>query len=233
MATMGQRIRELRLSLGMTQGKLAATLGVSKSAIGMYETDRREPDNSTLEAIADFFNVDMDYLYGKADVKNRYEWWKEYSKKVDPYTGVPSASNIIPMPEMYQIPLLGTIACGQPILAQENVEANIDIPTTIKADFALRCKGDSMIGADIYDGDIVYIRRQEEVLDGQIAAVLIEDAAEAEATLKRVYYDREAGELRLVAENPAVKTLVYHGETLNRIKVLGKAVGLTRSLEDI
>lgn len=212
MAKFGDKLKAIRLERELTQDALAELLGTSKQVISRYENNQRSPKVDVVSRYAETLNVPIDFL-------------------LDNSASLPS--NIIPMPEMYQIPLLGTIACGQPILAQENVEANIDIPTTIKADFALRCKGDSMIGADIYDGDIVYIRRQEEVLDGQIAAVLIEDAAEAEATLKRVYYDREAGELRLVAENPAVKTLVYHGETLNRIKILGKAVGLTRSLADI
>lgn len=207
------KIKSLREARGLTMKDVAAAVGLPYTTYVNYEKGAREPSSETLSKIADYFSVSVDYLIGRS-------------------VEAALPSNIIPMPEMYQIPLLGTIACGQPILAQENIEANIDIPTTIKADFALRCKGDSMIGADIYDGDIVYIRRQEEVLDGQIAAVLIEDAEEAEATLKRVYYDREAGELRLVAENPAVKTLVYHGETLNRIKILGKAVGLTRSLGD-
>ena len=233
MATMGQRIKELRLSLGMTQGALADALRISKSAVGMYETDKREPDNKTLDCIADFFNVDMDYLYGKSDIKNKYEWWKvrDGHDEQDQIPDLPAASNIIPMPTMRKIPLVGNIACGEPILAEENIECEVDIPDNIRADFALRCKGRSMEGANIFDGDIVYIRKQDMVDNGQIAAVLIEDM-EAEATLKRVYYNPEEGELRLVPENPKEWTKVFRGEELNSIRILGLAVGLTRSLED-
>ena len=130
------------------------------------------------------------------------------------------------MPKMKKIPLVGSIACGTPILAVENIEDEVDIPEEIHADFALRCKGDSMIGADIRDGDIVYIRHQDEVNPGQIAAVLVED----EATLKRFYYDEKAGIVTLMAENPSVAPIVYQGETLNHIRVLGLAVGLTRKI---
>lgn len=227
MATMGQRIKELRQSLGMTQLALSEAIGVSKSAIGMYETDKREPDNKTLDCIADFFNVDLDYLYGKSDIKNRYEWWKEYSGKVNPYTDIQFADNLLPLPKMNTIPLVGTIACGTPITAEENHECDVFIPENIRADFALRCKGDSMINAGIQDGDIVYIRQQDMVDDGQIAAVVIED----EATLKRLYYNRPENTITLVAENPSVMPLIYHGETLNHIRIVGKAVGFTHSLE--
>lgn len=228
MATMGQRIKELRKSLGMTQFSLAEAIGVSKSAIGMYETDKREPDNETLECIADYFNVDIDYLYGKSDIRNKYEWWKTYSSKIDPYTDIQFPSNILPLPTMRKIPLIGTIACGTPILATENLGEDVFLPDHIRnADFALRCKGDSMINAGIQDGDIVYIRQQDMVDDGQIAAVVIED----EATLKRVYYNRPANTITLVAENPSVPSLIYHGETLNHIRIIGKAVGYTHSLE--
>ena len=204
------RMKLLREEKGLTMKDVASGVGLPYTTYVNYEKGAREPSSETLIKIARFFNVSVDYLIGRT-------------------TENALPSNIIPMPTMRKIPLVGTIACGEPILADENIEGEIDIPDTIRADFALRCKGDSMIGANIYNGDIVYIRRQDEVLDGQIAAVLIED----EATLKRVYYDREAGEIRLVAENPAVKTLIYHGETLNHIRILGKAVGLTRSLEHI
>lgn len=118
--------------------------------------------------------------------------------------------------------MLGNIACGKPIFADEQFEAYIEAGANIKADFCLRAKGDSMIGARIYDGDIVFIRKQEMVDDGEIAAVLIDD----EATLKRVYYDQENNVIQLFAENPQYKTMRFVGEELNRIRILGKAVAL-------
>lgn len=129
--------------------------------------------------------------------------------------------NIIPMPKMRKIPLLGTIACGTPILAQENIEDDIDIPDNIKADFALRCKGDSMINARINDGDVVYIKSQPDVNDGEIAAVLIDD----EATLKRVY--KYPDQIVLQAENPAYKPMTFNEHSFANVRILGKAVAFT------
>lgn len=132
--------------------------------------------------------------------------------------------NCLPMPEMRKIPLLGTIACGEPILASENIEAMVDIPKDIRADFALSCKGDSMINARIFDGDTVYIRQQDTVENGEIAAVLIDD----EATLKRVRLFPD--HISLEPENPLYKPLVYWEEEMNSVRILGKAVAFTSSV---
>lgn len=140
------------------------------------------------------------------------------------------ASNIIPLPKTKKIPMLGTIACGEPILADENVEDYIDMDADIHADFALRCKGDSMINARIFDGDIVYIRKQCHVENGEIAAVLVDGTeSESEATLKRFY--NEGDKIRLSAENPMYKDLLYHGENMNRVRVIGKAVAFVSTIK--
>ncbi len=119
-----------------------------------------------------------------------------------------------------RIPMLGQIACGEPIFASEDRESYVEAGTNINADFCLQCKGDSMTGARIFDGDIVFIRKQDIVENGQIAAVIIDDAA----TLKRVFYYPEKGKLVLQAENPQYEPLVYVGEELNDIRILGKAI---------
>ncbi len=126
---------------------------------------------------------------------------------------------------MGRAPLLGRIACGEPILAEENIEDYVDLPKHITADFALECRGDSMIGAGIQDGDVVYIRQQPEVENGQIAAVLVGDE---EATLKRFYFDGQA--IQLVAENPKFAPMVFTGEDINKVRVIGRAVAFTHSL---
>lgn len=141
-----------------------------------------------------------------------------------------SVTNLLPMPKSNKVPLLGTIACGTPILAVENVENYIDMDADIHADFALRCKGDSMINARIMDGDIVYIRKQEQVESGEIAAVLINDCTESEATLKRVYISSD--KIRLCAENPAYKDLVFFEDDINKIRILGKAVAFLSTIEN-
>lgn len=133
--------------------------------------------------------------------------------------------NIIPLPKTYSVPLLGNIACGQPILAVEEAEEVVEVPEYIHADFALRCKGDSMINARIFDGDIVYIHKQPEVENGQIAAVRIGE----EATLKRVYFNGQRLVLR--AANPLYDDLEYEGPTLNDVQILGEAVAFTSMLK--
>ena len=110
------------------------------------------------------------------------------------------------------------IACGEPILAEENIEGYVKAPAYCEGSFALRCKGDSMTGARIMDGDIVIIRQQPDVDDGDIAAVLIED----EATLKRVY--KMPDRLILRAENPCYAPIDISGGDLANVRILGKAV---------
>ena len=119
-----------------------------------------------------------------------------------------------------RIPMLGKVACGEPIYADEDRESYVMAGTDIHADFCLTAQGDSMIGARIMDGDIVFCRSQDMVDNGEIAVVLINDYA----TLKRVYYYPEKKKLVLQAENPKYEPLVYIGEELNEIRILGKAV---------
>ena len=119
-----------------------------------------------------------------------------------------------------RFPLVGEIACGEPILANEEHETYIEASADIQADFCLRAKGDSMIGARILDGDIVFIKEQSMVNNGEIAAVIIEN----EATLKRVYYYPDRQKLVLNPENTKYEPLVYVGEELNDVRILGKAV---------
>ncbi len=122
--------------------------------------------------------------------------------------------------------LLGEIACGAPILAEGGEEAMIEIRTDLEADFCLRASGDSMTGSRIYDGDLVLIREQPMVENGEIAAVLIKD----EATLKRVYYYPEKKRLILYPDNPSYTPLVFMGEELADVRVIGKAVALQTKL---
>lgn len=122
--------------------------------------------------------------------------------------------------------MLGEIACGEPIFANEDHETYIDASAEIKADFCLTAKGDSMTGARIFDGDIVFIREQAIVENGQIAAVVIGE----EVTLKRWYYYPEQKKLVLQAENPRYEPFVFIGEELNNIRCLGRAVSFMSNL---
>lgn len=212
MATFKERLKALRTEKGWSQQRLADELEISKSSVNMYERGEREPSFETMEAIADIFNVDMDYLYGRTDVKI-----------ANPVT--PAKSTIppgfVPLPRMVKKPLVGRIACGEPITAEQNIESYVDVPEGVPCDFCLECQGDSMIDAGIHSGDMVYIRIQPEVENGEIAAVRIGD----EATLKKVYYDGES--LILMPCNASYLPKTYSGPALDDIKIEGKAVGFT------
>lgn len=119
-----------------------------------------------------------------------------------------------------KLPFLGSVACGEPIYVDEDRESYIMVGTDIHADFCLQCKGDSMINARIHDGDIVFVRKQDIVNNGEIAVVIIDD----EATLKRFYYYKEQNMVILRPENNKYQDIVLTGEELEKVKVIGKAV---------
>ena len=206
--TIGKRIKDLRTSLGMTQDELAKLTGYkSRSSIQKIESGERDITQSTIAAFAKALKVTPSVIMG----------WEENNKN----NTAPDYSNIkgiMPLPEMRKVPLLGAIACGEPIYREE--DEWISLPNDIKADFCLRCQGDSMINARINDGDIVFIKSCPEVENGQIAAVSIDN----EVTLKRVFYYPEKNRLVLYPENKAYEPFVYMNEELNDIRILGRAV---------
>ena len=198
-------LKNRRTELGLTQLDVANAVGVSEATVSRWESgDIANMKRSRIASLASVLKMSPSIIMG---------WNEEHE--------VHMPSNIIPMPTMRKIPLVGSIACGTPILAEENLNGDVEAPDHVRVDFALRCKGDSMINARIFDGDIVYIRQQESVEHGEIAAVLIGD----EATLKRVYMYDDC--ISLEAENPRYKPMVYRGEEMNNIRILGKAVAFT------
>lgn len=201
---MNRRIRERRLALNLTQEELAHRLGMQKSAIAKYESGRVENiKRSTLAKMSEILECSPAYLMGWDDADSQ----------------IPSFDNILPI-QTKRVPLLGEIACGQPIFCTEDRESYVEAGTDVKADFCLKARGDSMVGARILDGDLVFIQRDAELESGQIYAVAIDD----EATLKRVYYDAKSQVLQLMAENSKYAPLIYTGETLDHVHILGKAV---------
>ena len=207
------RIKELREAKGLNMKEAARMLQMPYTTYVNYEKSLREPTSEVLIQLADFFDTSVDYLVGRLA-------WDSISR----HSSLPCPENIISIPEMKKTPLIGTIACGAPILADEHIEEYIDTPKHISADFALTCKGDSMINARIFDGDVVYIRQQETVENGEIAAVLID----GEATLKRVQLFDD--HISLEPENPQYRPLVYWGEEMNDVRILGKAVAFTSAI---
>lgn len=211
--TLGDIIAEYRKTNGLSMAKFAEMAGISKGYVSMLErnkTHRGEEPSPSVEvyrSVAGAIGVNIDDLVRMVD------------GKITLSRNLPF--NIQPIPKTYKVPLVGNIACGKPILAVEDADEVVSVPEDIQADFALRCKGDSMINARIFDGDLVYIKQQPSVENGQIAAVRIGD----EATLKKVYYSQDSARVTLRACNPLYPDMVYEGESLNDIDVLGLAVG--------
>lgn len=199
--TMGDRLRSLRAQYDLTLEEVGRRVGVAKSTVRKWENgDILSIRSDKIQKLADLYYTTIEYI-------------------LDGTTSSPvTYKNIEPLPETRKVPVLGKIACGAPILATENVEGYADLDRRISADFALRCAGDSMINAHIFDGDLVFIKKQEDVDNGQIAAVVIDD----EATLKRVYKYPNRIELR--PENPLFPVLQYEGAELDQIRIIGRAV---------
>ena len=215
--TIGEGVRTARIKKGYTQEELAKRLGYqSRSSVNKIEAGRDIP-RAMLGKLAEVLDVSPAYLMG----------WDSAPTSDSPTSAQLSAhdSNISPI-RLKRFPLLGKIACGKPLFATDNPESYVMADMDIQADFCLRANGDSMTGARIHDGDIVFIREMPMVENGDIAAVMIDN----EATLKRVFYYPETGKLILNPENPAFEPLVYIGEELNDIRILGKAVYLMSAL---
>ncbi len=205
--TTAENIRRLRRAARMSMESLGEHLGVSRQTVFRYENGTIvNIPRDKLEKMAELFGVPIAELYG-------------FGGSIFDMPG------ILPV-ERRRVPLLGDIACGTPIYADEQHENFVAVGTGEDVDFCLRAKGDSMIGARILDGDYVFVRAQDAVDNGEIAVVIIGD----EATLKRVYYYPEKQKLILTPENPAYEPLVYIGEELEQIKILGKAVAFQSAL---
>lgn len=196
------KLKELRKSRGMTLDELAEMIGTSKQTIHRYENGiiTNVPPEK-VESLANALGTTPGELMG----------WDS-----DP---VPTAGNVMPM-SVKQLPVLGDIACGMPIYAEERHESFVTVSDKFDADFCLTARGDSMSGARIFDGDIVFIRSQSTVENGEVAAVILGD----EATLKRVYYYPNEEKLVLSPENPRYAPLVFVGRELENVKIIGKAV---------
>ena len=196
------KLRRLRKERKLTLEQLADAVGTSRQTIHRYENgtiSNIPPEKIVL--LADALNTTPAALMG---------WQDEVDMK---FENISTAST-------KRIPLLGAIACGEPIYAEEERGSYLSVECGLDADFCLVAHGDSMTGARIYDGDTVFIRRQDSVDNGEIAAVVIND----EATLKRVYFYPDESKLILSPENPKYAPLVYMRDELDTIKIIGKAV---------
>jgi len=221
------RLQEALQMRDMTRSELSELSGVPKPMITDYLKGRYKPKQNNIYALSKALRVNPAWFMGYEDIDADDLSYLDGSAPAESLSASELSNkypNIRPITKK-RVPMLGKIACGEPIYADEDHESFVEVGTDLNADFCLTCSGDSM-EPKIQNGDVVFIRQQEIVDDGQIAAVIIED----EATLKRVYYDKTANRLTLVAENPKYSPLVYVGEELNSIRILGRAVSIYRRI---
>lgn len=197
----GKRLEQLLSIHGKRPGTLAREAGVSKNTVySIIKRDNDKVDPDILARLARALGVPLSALYGQEEP-------------------LPAHPAILPIVTQ-SVPLMGSIACGEPIYAEPVVCYRAGDAAQPAFDFALRCQGDSMVDARIYDGDIVFIHKQDYVDDGTIAAVLIDD----DATLKRIYHLAD-GRIELRAANARYAPIIIGGENETRsLRILGKAV---------
>ena len=190
------RLTEKMNEQNITAAELSRRTGISKARISQYIHGVYRPSGKALVDLASALLCSEEYLLGTS----------EHSNTVGK-----------------RLKILGEVKCGAPTLAAEIYEGEIIGDPYIDADFCLRAKGDSMIDARIYDGDLVYIKRTDMINNGDIALVIID----GEATLKRAYFYPDSAKLILVPENKNYKPLTYKGEELEYVRIMGRAVAFT------
>ncbi|OUQ12967.1 hypothetical protein B5E87_07760 [Massilimicrobiota sp. An142] len=185
-----------------TQADIVNDLNITSSTVSDWVNGKKYPRMDKVQILADYLGIlKSDLVEDKSNDDSDY------------------INNIYKIDKI-KLPFLGSVACGEPIYVDEDRESYIMVGTDIHADFCLQCKGDSMINARIHDGDIVFVRKQDIVNNGEIAVVIIDD----EATLKRFYYYKEQNMVILRPENNKYQDIVLTGEELEKVRVIGKAV---------
>lgn len=203
------RMKEVMLNRNITQSELSKATGITQSSISDWMRGKYQPKQDKVDIIAKALDVTPSYLMG----------WNS-SDDVD----LTKIKGIMPLKKLRRIPILGQFACGNPILAEENYIGYFTADDKyLDSDFCLYSRGDSMIGAEISDGDLVFIKKQSDVDDGEIAAVLIDD----EATLKRVY--KIADKVQLRADNPNYPPTDLDGT--QSVIILGRATHVLRPVK--
>lgn len=212
-----ERLTALRNQHGIKTKKEASRIfGMPYTTYNNYETGARAPGSEELIKFANYYDVTIDYLLGLSDNPNE--------KYQSPEFQLFSHPDILPI-KTKKIPLLGDISCGEPIIANQEYDSYVEVGTEVRADFAVRAKGDSMTPR-IEDGDIVFVREQPMVDNGQVAVVVIED----EVTLKRVRKLEKNSTIMLVPDNPAHGAILLNDENQN-VQILGRAIAIQRDVK--
>jgi len=208
---LGRRLKEARSDRDKTLDDIAQNIGVARSTVQRYEAGLiSRPKLPVVDAMAAYLGVNRDWLLGEDAPK--------HSIPVGNYSGISGIG-------VKTFPLLGGIACGEPMLMEETIQCYVSVTTDLRADFVLRAVGASM-EPGIHDGDLVFVKSQPTVNNGQIAAVAIGE----EATLKRVYWYQDTKTLILRADNPKVPEMIYGPNTFEEVRILGRAVALQRDV---
>lgn len=199
-----KRLKKLRVNNGYSQAKLAQLLGCTQQAIARWETEKTSPDNESLVKIANLFRVSVDYLLGNSDLP---------------------LSNEVPVSAaVNRYPIIGTVKCGPDGLAYEYLDGFFATSEEYSGDIrGFKCKGDSMKGEGINDGDIVLVRIQPDVENGELAVVVINGD---EGTLKRIRKDTNY--ITLEAANPDYPSRTFAGEKMNEVHIVGRVIELKR-----
>lgn len=205
----GAKLRLARKRAGLTQKQLAERVGALHNSVSQWECGISRPTQDMIKTLCAVLGTTADFLLGIAPAPAQI-------------TGVPPLPNLISV-NTRTVPVLGDIAAGQPILARHEYDEYARVDTELHCDFALRVAGDSMEPL-ILRNDLVFIQQADDVLDGQIAAVVVDDAA----TLKRVYHTRDG--LQLISENHRYPPMLFLPEDGFPVRILGRAVSLRRGL---
>ena len=202
--SIAENIKKIRLEHGLSQAELGKIAGVSDKAVSTWELGTKIPRMGAVEKMANYFVIPKIAIVDDAPAAT---------------TSRPIPPGFQPMPEMDWVPLVGRIACGTPITAEENVEQMVCVPSRWHSTFTLTCKGDSM-EPRIHDGDLALVHKQDTLENGDLGVLIYGD--EGEGTLKR--YLQRGNCVVLQPFNPTYKEMVIKGEDLNNLHIAGRVV---------
>lgn len=221
-STFAQRLRAGLDARQMTQAELSSRSKISKSSISHYLKGDWEGKQDAVYSIAQVLNVSEAWLMG-------YDVPMEAERSQPASAPRPIPPGFEPMPEMANLPVVGKIACGTPILAQQNIETYYQSPKEWRASMFLVCQGDSM-EPFIKDGDMVAIREQQDAETDEIVAVMELDGCDGFATLKKL--KKRPDRVELWPLNPEYEPIIYLKEEMNKLQIIGLAVGVIRRIHE-
>ncbi len=216
-----ENLKNKRKEFDLTLEEASQKLGIKRSTLQRYESGAitNIPADKIVK-LAEIYHTTPAQLMGWTDSP----YHEEGNGKTANSLAFSEEDDIYPI-HRYALPLLGEPAAEGSRLCEPLFEGYVEMGSAIRADFCLRAKGDSMINARIQNGDIVFIRRQNDVEDGDIAAVLIEN----KPTLKRVY--KQGDLIQLQSENPNIRPIIYRADENPNIRIIGKAIAFQSNVQ--